>query len=309
MNIYAIILNWNGKNDTLHCLKSLKDVTTPHHVVVVDNGSTDDSASAISKAFPDIHLIETGENLGYAEGNNIGIRYALGKKADALLILNNDTIVTKDFLEGFLLRDFPIQGGKAHLMDEPFILDVIGAFWSDEKGAMGHIGKRDAPDKWNDPFIIDYVSGAAMFIKKEVFQTIGLFDPRFFLNYEEIDFCFRAKNAGFLTTYCPEAVYFHRKSASFTGGKPHSQYFVYRNRLLWIEKTFPPKERNKFLKKYLKNSLEVFRKYLIYLFRSPFKKSSIEKENLLYWKSILYGTRDYLLRRFGDGPKWLIKGK
>ncbi len=307
MNIYVVVLNWNGKKDTVPCLESLKGMTTPHHVIVVDNGSTDDSVGVISKAFPEYHLIETGENLGYAEGNNIGIRFALAKGADYLLILNNDTIVTKNFLEGFLKRDLPIQGGKAHLMDEPFLLDVIGAYWCKEKGAMGHIGKRDTPDKWATPFLIDYVSGAAMFIKREVFEKIGLFDPRFFLNYEEVDFCYRAKNVGIPTAYCPEAVYFHKKSASFTGGKPHNQYFVYRNRLLWIEKNFPPDERKRFIKKYLKNSFQVLKKYLHHLFQSPFRKSSIEKENLLYWKSILYGTRDYLLRKFGDGPSWLLK--
>ncbi|QVL57583.1 MAG: glycosyltransferase family 2 protein [Simkaniaceae bacterium] len=309
MSIYVIILNWNGKEDTLHCLKSLSAVATPHEVVVVDNGSTDDSIKAISKAFPKHHLIATGKNLGYAEGNNVGIRYALEKGAASLLILNNDTIVTKDFLEGFLKRDLPIQGGKGHLMDEPFILDVIGAYWSYEKGAMGHVGKRDSPDNWKKPFIIDYVSGAAMFIQREVFEKIGLFDPRFFLNYEEVDFCFRAKKAGFPTTYCPEAVYFHKKSASFTGGKPHNQYFVYRNRLLWIEKTFPPQEKKKFIKKYLKDAFQILKKYLEHLVRSPFKKNARELEALLYCKAILYGTRDYLLRRFGDGPKWLIKPK
>ena len=305
MSIYVIILNWNGKDDTLQCLKSLSNVTTAHQVVIVDNGSTDNSVEVISKAFPHHHLIETKKNLGFAEGNNVGIRYALEKGADFLLLLNNDTIVTNDFLKGFLKRDLPIQGGKAHRMDDPLTLDVIGAIWSHEKGAMGHVGKDAPSQEWKEPVVLDYISGAAMFIKREVFEKIGLFDPRFFLNYEEVDFCFRAKNAGFLSVYCPEAVYLHRTSASFIGGKPHREYFVYRNRLLWIEKTFSPKERKRFIKKYLKISLQILKKYLLSSFR--FKKSSQEREHFLYLKAILCGTRDYLLRRFGDGPKWLLK--
>ncbi len=307
MNIYVIILNWNGKDDTLHCLESLRAVTTPHQVIVVDNGSTDNSVEVISKAFPQHHLIETGKNLGFAEGNNVGIRHALAQGAGYLLLLNNDTIVTKDLLEGFLKRDLPIQGGKGHRMDDPLTLDVIGAFWSDEKGAMGHIGKDEPSGQWKEPFILDYVSGAAMFIKREVFETIGLFDPRFFLNYEEVDFCFRAKDAGFPSVYCPEAVYLHRTSASFIGGKPHREYFVYRNRLLWIEKTFAPEERKRFIKKYLKISLQILKNYLFFSLR--FKKSPQDYEHSLYLKAILCGTRDFLLKRFGEGPKWLLKGK
>lgn len=303
MSIYVIILNWNGKNDTLHCLDSLSEVTTPHHVVVVDNGSTDDSTKVIAQRFPNHHLIETKKNLGFAEGSNVGIRYAMKQGAEFLLLLNNDTIVTKDFLEGFLKRDLPIQGGKAHLMEEPFLLDVIGGYWSYKKGAMDHVGKRDLPDKWTRPVSLDYVSGAALFIKREVFETIGLFDPRFFLNYEEIDFCFRAKQKNIPSVYCPEAVYFHKKSASFCGGKPHNQYFVYRNRLLWIEKTFPPEWKREFLRQYLKTSLVVLKRYLAAA--SRFQKT----QDRLYFKAILCATRDYLLRRFGKGPKWLLKSR
>ncbi|MCB1071591.1 MAG: glycosyltransferase family 2 protein [Chlamydiia bacterium] len=307
MSIYVIILNWNGKDDTLHCLGSLKAITTPHQVVIIDNGSTDDSVEVISKTFPEHHLIETGKNLGFAEGNNVGIRYALAKGAEYLLLLNNDTIVTKDFLEGFLKRDLPIQGGKPHLMDEPFLLDIIGGVWSYKKGVMDPVGRRDCPDQWNDPLIVDYVLGAAVFIKREVFETIGFFDPRFFLNYEEIDFCFRAKSAGFPSIYCPEAIYFHKKSASFCGGKPHNQYFMYRNRLLWIEKTFSSELKKRFLKQYLKNSFQILKKY--WLSHCRFKKTPQERARLLYSKAILCGTRDYLLRRFGEGPKWLLKPK
>src|SRR5688572_13158338 len=102
MSIFVILLNWNGKNDTLECLASLQKVTTPHFIVVVDNGSTDDSVEAIKEAFPSVTLLQNETNLGYAGGNNRGISYALDKGATHLLILNNDTIVDPLFLEAFL---------------------------------------------------------------------------------------------------------------------------------------------------------------------------------------------------------------
>ena len=125
MKIYVIILNWNGKADTLACLASLAQVKTPHQTIVVDNGSTDGSASAILASFPDVEVIKTGENLGYAAGNNVGIRRALEKGADFIFILNNDTTVEPEILEVFLKRKTPIQGGKAHLMSDPKTLDHL----------------------------------------------------------------------------------------------------------------------------------------------------------------------------------------
>src|SRR4051812_1606009 len=99
MKLSVIILNWNGKNDTLACLESLQQTTGPaFNIVVVDNGSSDDSVTAIRDRFPQIALLQTGENLGYAGGNNVGIEYALAQKADLLLLLNNDTIVEPTFI-------------------------------------------------------------------------------------------------------------------------------------------------------------------------------------------------------------------
>src|SRR3990167_5910342 len=100
--IFVIILNWNGKEDTLACLESLEKVNMPYSLIVVDNGSNDDSVLAIRNTYPDIILLENRKNLGYAEGNNVGIRWALKNGADYLLILNNDTIVDPNILEGFL---------------------------------------------------------------------------------------------------------------------------------------------------------------------------------------------------------------
>lgn len=309
MNIYVITLNWNGKEDTLHCLESLKHMVTPHTVVIVDNGSTDDSVETISKAYPNYHLIETGENLGYAEGNNIGIQYALDQGASHLLILNNDTIVTTDFLENFLKRDLPIQGGKGHLMEEPFILDLLGGNWNSKTGKMEIIGRRDSPAIWTKPIILDYISGAAMFIKAELFNNVGLFDPTFFLIWEEVDWCFRAKKLGYPSYVCPEAIYFHKKSASFNQ-RGHTTYFWWRNQLLFLEKNFSRAVRKKWTKAILKESFECFKVYLHLFFRHLFFQKNKKCTNrFIYCKSVYAGVRDYLLRRFGNCPSWILKSR
>ncbi len=298
--IFVVLLNWNGKEDTLVCLKSLEKVTTPHKVVVVDNGSTDGSVEAISKT--NAHLIETGKNLGYAEGNNVGIKRALEQGADYIFILNNDTRVEPNILESFLKRDLPIQGGTAHLMDKPHLLDHLGGNWNVKKGTFDLVGARAPASQWTAPMTLDYVCGVALFVKAEVFKEVGLFDPRFFLFWEESDWCFRAKKKRYTINTCPEAKLYHKVSASFTGGKPHTSYFWWRNRLLWIEKNCPS---SKLKRKIIKEALHTLKLYLLKSLQYPFSKKTVERRlRLRTYRAILCGVRDYFFRRFGPGPAW-----
>src|SRR3990167_2553859 len=133
--ILIILLNWNGKRDTLECLSSLQKVSYRHFTpIVVDNGSTDDSVALIRTQFPTVPIFETKENLGFAGGNNVGISWALKKPYDWVLLLNNDTIVAPDFLEAFLqaAKERPqakIFGAKIYRYDEPNRIDHLGGFW------------------------------------------------------------------------------------------------------------------------------------------------------------------------------------
>ncbi|MCB1082253.1 MAG: glycosyltransferase family 2 protein, partial [Chlamydiia bacterium] len=277
MTVYVVVLNWNGKDDTLTCLESLAQMTSPHQTVVVDNGSTDDSVSMIKKTFPDVHLVETGENLGYAGGNNFGVQFALDQGADHIFILNNDTTVEPTIIEAFLKRDLPLQGGSARLMKDKERLDHLGGNWNPELGVFEMIGKGARADAWMAPIALDYVCGVALFVKAEVFRKIGLFDPRFFLFWEESDFCHRAKKEGIIPTTCPEAILYHKVSASFTGGKPHTTYFWWRNRLLWIEKNCEKKERKRLTKNPQRDFYRTLKLYLLKLFQSVFSKKTEER--------------------------------
>ena len=306
MKIYVVILNWNGKDDTLACLSSLKKVKIAHEVVVVDNGSTDDSVNRILASFPDIDLIETKDNLGYAGGNNKGICYALENGADFIFILNNDTIVEGNILEAFLQRATPIQGGSIRLINHPKVLDHLGGNWNCEKGKFDLVGQKSCISKWSRPITLDYVCGAALFIRADVFRKIGLFEPRFFLFWEESDFCMRAKKKGYLSMSCPEAILYHKGSASFIGGRPHTTYFWWRSRLLWIEKNCSKKEKKVLMEKI---AIDFFHTLTLYLLKSIqwffVKKNSRRIIRLATYRAQLAGIKDYFFRHFGKGPSWL----
>ncbi len=298
--VAIIILNWNGKNDTLACLDSIQQLTYPHiEVIVVDNGSTDDSTAAL-RTRP-ITLIEARENLGFAEGNNIGIRYAMEHHADFLFLLNNDTTVAPDIIERFLeqFHSHPsagILGAKIFLYDKRDTLDHLGGMWNPKRGEFDYIGFRQNPDGFQTPQELDYVCGAGLIIKRSVIEAVGVLEPRFFLIWEESDFCFRARRAGFKTLSCPTAKLWHKVSASFIGGKPHSTYFWWRNRLLWIERNCSKKEKwSLYLRIIIPEILRMLKRAL------PFR------QELLKNRAALCGVRDYFLRRFGNGPSWIYK--
>ncbi len=306
MKIVIIVLNWNGKEDTIQCLASLRRLTIAHSVLVVDNGSTDDSAREIARAFPDIELIATGSNLGYAEGNNVGLRHALKASPDAILILNNDTVVEPDLLSAFLKRDFPIQGGSLLQMSNPEKLDHIGGMWNSKTGRFDLVAFYALAAEWKDPFNLDYLCGCALFVKTEVFRNVGLFDPRFFLLWEECDWCYRAASKGYSSSFCPEAKIHHRVSASFSGGAPHTGYYWWRNRLLWIDLHCSASERRRLFRMMFPEIFQAFLKYVRRTAKYWFTKAS--PDNIMqqkYLRAMLAGVRDYWLRKFGEGPQWL----
>jgi len=307
MEIYVVILNWNGKEDTLGCLASLEKVTTAHQVLVVDNGSTDDSVAAVGERFPRVKILENGENLGYAEGNNRGIRYALRAGADYVFILNNDTTVKEDILSAFLKNpESAIQGGKTLLMSDPSRLDHIGGNWNPQRGEFDLVGQGKKEGEWTESMELDYVCGVALFVKAKVFREIGLFEKRFFLFWEESDWCHRAKKGGYPASFCPEAKLFHKVSSSFIGGKPHSTYFWWRSRLLWISRNCSFVEKCSLFFRILLP--EISRILKLYLIKSLLQKKTLKREKKIrIYRAALAGVRDFITGRFGNGPSWIFQ--
>jgi GT2 family glycosyltransferase len=319
-SVAIIILNWNGKADTLACLTSVAGIEYPNFTtIVVDNGSKDGSAEAIRSQFPEVILIENRENLGFAEGNNVGIRFALQTKTDFLLLLNNDTVVAPDILDAFITcfdlhPQAGILGAKILLHDQRDTLDHWGGTWNRARGQFDLVGLRSHDVTDDKAQEIDYVCGAALVARREVWEKVGLLEPRFFLIWEESDFCFRARRKGFLTMTCPDACIYHKVSASFVG-KAHSTYFWWRNRLLWIERNCSWKEK---VLVYVKVLLpEISHLLKIHFLKSaqlkvrkivaPDRNYREQEEKLFKNKAAVCGVLDYLRRRFGNCPSWLIR--
>jgi GT2 family glycosyltransferase len=316
--VTILLVNWNGWKDTLECLSSLEKLSYhPYEILVVDNGSCDDSLLQIQRAFPFIPLIETKKNLGFAGGNNVGIELGLKKNTQFFFLLNNDTIVDPYVLDELISVSLQkpnagIIGTKVLRYNDPKVIDHMGGFWNPSIAEFDSPSLGVEEEKRMEMQKVDYVSGCGFFVKREVFETIGQLEEKFFLIWEETDFCARAKRKGFEIWTAPKAKIWHKISASFSG-KPHLQYYWWRNRLLWVERNLCKKElfslyTNRLLK-------EIFHSFKIYLLKElqcfllrffcPKKWNQKRREKLLRTRASCRGILDYFFRRFGIGPSWL----
>lgn len=242
----VIVLTWNQRDLTLLCLDSLVDLPCPVdrlHLIVVDNGSGDGTAQAIRQRYPAITVLETGENLGYAGGNNVGIRYALAQQADYICILNNDVLVTPDFFKPLLntLQTFPNAGVVSPLVADAADPERVWALGAGVNRLTGNVprlyaGQRVSALKDRPPFVVKVASGAAMLIKKDVFAQVGLLDESFYLYYEEADWCLRVRQAGYQIFAVPAALVFHKVSATLGATSPIIDYYMTRNQLRLISR-------------------------------------------------------------------------
>lgn len=255
MKIAVIVLNYNGWKDTSECVDSLKIARTPQvktEIIIVDNKSQDSSREHLSKV-KDVTLILNTGNLGYSGGNNVGIKYALERNYDFILLINNDTYVEKDFFNHLkdALKTAQVLSPKIYFAPgfefhkSRYKREDLGkVVWFaggkiDWKNIIGsHIGV-DEIDKgqFSGSKGIDFATGACMLIKKEVLEKVGLLDEKYFLYLEDLDFSVRAKKHGFKITFFPEAIIWHKNAASSGGsGSSLQDYYITRNRLLFAFK-------------------------------------------------------------------------
>jgi GT2 family glycosyltransferase len=240
--VAIVILNWNGKEETIECLESVSKIDYPlFEIVVVDNGSTDGSADAIRELFGDIAIIANEENLGYTGGNNVGIRHALTEGFDYVCILNNDTVVDRNFLR--LLVDAAeadpkvgIVGPTIYYFDKPNTIWSAGGRidWSRGLPSLRGLDETDE-GQYRETTEVDYVTGSAMLVRLTMANDIGLLDPRFFMYFEEVDWCVRATGAGFKILHVPTARVWHRISVEAQLASPRIAYYMTRNHLLFLK--------------------------------------------------------------------------
>ncbi|MGF7119232.1 glycosyltransferase family 2 protein [Methanobacterium oryzae] len=300
--VSIITLNWNGWQDTIECLESLYKIDYPNYdVILVDNGSKDDSLDKIKeycagkinvkseffeysmenkpikiaefhkedltseflfeKEIKDaplnkrLFLIKNDINYGFAEGNNIAIEFAqLHLNPDYFLLLNNDTVVDKNFLKELIKTAESSEiigavGPKIYYYDFNGRKDVISFAGqkvnlytsSGKRFALNEvdIGQRDSIEE------TDYVEGSCLLVKEEVIEKIGMLDAKFFAYWEETDFCIRIKNSGYNLMYVPSSKIWHKVSIS----RPNKikAYYLTRNRFIFMKKHAKPIEYSTFL--------------------------------------------------------------
>ena len=280
--IVVVILNWNGSEDTLECLESLRQIAYSNYsIIIVDNASSDDSLERIRKYcrgeivvkssffkysrrnkpvetieytkeesektelnFRDITLIKNDKNYGFAEGNNIGIRYGLNNlDLDYILLLNNDTVVDHNFL-GELIKisesnpHIGFVSPKTYYYDfnnKQNVINFAGGSLNMFKGQSQSIGVNEVDNGQYDQIkTVEYGEGSCLLIKREVLEKIGLFDTKYFAYWEEADLCTRGNKAGYMSVYVPKAKIWHKVSASTDD--PTKLYYYTRNKFWFMQK-------------------------------------------------------------------------
>lgn len=244
--VYIILVNWDGLDDTLECLASLNKIDYKNYrIMVVDNGSKNNQANIIKERFPKIELIKNKENKGFVIANNQGIEQALKNNTDYILLLNNDTVVKRNFLD--VLIEYAEQNRDVGILSPKIVYYNSNIIWS-MGGKISYltgfsimIGKGGNSENYNEVIEPDFVSGCAMLIRNEVIEKIGLLDPVYFAYYEDADYCFRVGKLGYKIKVIPESIIWHKKSASagLQGSDrltPIQAYYFSRNALIFAKK-------------------------------------------------------------------------
>ena len=279
-----ITINYNGIKDTCELIDSIP-FNNDMEVIVVDNASKQDEASIISERYPQVKVIRSDKNLGFAGGNNLGIKEARGKY---IFLINNDTYF-KDFNIDSLIKRLessekigivcpklrfswgnnPIQfTGYTKLSNITLRNKAIG-FGEEEHG------------QYDTPHPTPYAHGAAMLIKREAIEKVGMMPECFFLYYEEIDWSMMFTRAGYEIWYEPSCIIYHKESQATGQNSPLRTYYITRNRLLLVKRNY------KGINKYLS---------YIYLFgvvgMRDIIKYSLKRQTSLR-KAVIYGLRDF----------------
>lgn len=260
--IYIIILNFNGRANTVECLHSFKNLRVPQGFeivpVIVDNNSHDDSVKVFKEKFSDIKLIETKKNLGYSGGNNVGISYALENHASHIIVLNNDTLLERttvyELIEGLRMYTAEVACPKIYFEKgfeyhkDRYAKNELGrVFWfaggeMDWANVIGHHRGVDAVDngQYDKKVDIESITGACFIATAEVFKKVGTFNDSYFLYYEDADLSVRMKQEGFKIILAPKSIIYHKNAGSTGGsGSTLQDYFITRNRLVFGLKYAP----------------------------------------------------------------------
>lgn len=309
LKVFVVVLNWNGFSDTKQCLESIAELRIKDYelgVVVVDNGSTDGSVKKLRSLIKELRipgqarddgviLIRNEKNLGFAGGNNVGIKYALEKGADWVMILNNDTMVDRDLVihlikatgkykkAGILSpKIFFAKGYEFH--KKRYKKEELGrVIWYaggeiDWNNVYGTNRGVDSVDKgqYEKPRKLEFATGACMVLRAEALRETGVFNEKYFMYLEDADLCQRMINKGWEVWYVPEATLWHKVAQSSRIGSELNDYYITRNRLLFAVQYAPVHAK-------------------LAVIRESFRLALSGRR----WQKA--GARDFYLGRFGKG--------
>jgi GT2 family glycosyltransferase len=301
VSIGVVILNWNDWKNAADCVRSVYASTyTNVRLLVVDNASDDGSARALRDLFPELRLLQSGENRGWAGGNNDGLRLALGEGCDYVLLLNSDVMLAPDCIERLV----------AGVVDEPDVA-AVGCLVLSRKRPdwVEYGGSRVDPVSWffnhvscwlnelpsDGGYESASVKGCGMLVKRQAVENVGYFDEAYFLNFDESDWTVRAREAGMKLMIARDARVYHLGAVSFGGtDTPLYRYFITRNMLRFAYSYLTRKQRLLTLRVGLwefKNAL-----FLMWFPRS----AAGMRARLIY--AIVLAWRDFLFGRYGDCP-------
>ncbi|UCD05136.1 MAG: glycosyltransferase family 2 protein [candidate division WOR-3 bacterium] len=267
--VYVLILNWNGRSLTVDCVEAVLKSDYPNfRVVVIDNGSTDDSVAFLRKRFGRrIDIIENGKNLGYADGFNTGLKYAFQRQgSDYCLVMNNDTVIDRlaiseyvkvaesDEMIGFVT-------GKVYFFDHPNVLQTVGMNYDPVRWRGDHIGRNEIDiGQYDEVCERVFADDVYTLVRRSMYEVTGGYNPLFFLQSEETDWQARAKEYGYKIVYTPYARLWHRVSITIGKDSPLKAYYDARNPMLVI---------------LIHKTADFFRRYFWHYLRSDILRSSL----------------------------------
>ena len=294
-SVGVVILNTNRRADTLECLESLTAGDYENQrVTVLDNASTDGSVEAIEAAFPDVRVIGLQENLGYAGNNNVGIEAALDDGVDWVFVLNEDTILAPDCLERLISTAeadprIGILGPMVYHHGEPDVIQSAGGRLSRHWRSF-HIAENTTDDgHFQAPQEVDWISGCAILVRRQVVEDVGMFDPRYFYYWEETEWCLRAHRAGWGIVHVPLAKIWHKGVQRDYRPAPTVTYYATRNHLMTLAKHRAP------VSAWVNTWFRILRTLASWTIRPRWR--GMRDHRWAMWR----GAGDFLLRRWG-GP-------
>jgi GT2 family glycosyltransferase len=239
--VSIIILNFNQLKVTCEFIDSARSLTYPHYeIIMVDNASKEDPTAYINKHYPEVILIRNKKNLGFTGGNNVGIKAG---KGEYFLIINNDTEVVPDLLEKMLEpfatdRRVGVVSPKIRYYSHPRIIQYAGFTevnpFTGRNKPIG--GNMEDNGQFNTPGYTAYAHGAAMMVKREVIEKVGMLPDIFFIYYEELDWSAHIRRAGYKIFYQPSALIYHKESITMGKESAMKAYFHNRNRILFMRR-------------------------------------------------------------------------